>query len=61
MDNIHSMARILWRSNFIKRDGVKGSIEFENIYFIQTKDAQHKVFAYITGDEQAALKEAGLL
>jgi hypothetical protein len=61
LDEFHTMVKVYWKSNFLKRDGQRGSIEFENIYFTQTKDAQHKVFAYITGDEQAALKEAGLV
>jgi hypothetical protein len=38
-----------------------GDIEFENFYFTQTKENEHKIFAYITGDEQAALKESGLV
>jgi hypothetical protein len=61
LDDFHAMAKIHWKSNYLKRDGVKGSIEFDNIYFIQTRTDRHKVFAYITGDEQAALKAAGLV
>lgn len=61
LDNLHAMIKVRWKSNILKRDGIKSSIEFENIYFTQTRDTQHKVFAYITGDEQAALKEAGLI
>ena len=61
LDDLHTMVKVRWRSNFLKKDGERGSIEFENIYFIQTRDAQHKIFAYITADEQAALKEAGLV
>ena len=61
LDDFHSMVQIHWQSNYLKKDGQKGSIEFQNIYFIQTKNDQHKVFAYITGDEQAALKNTGLI
>jgi hypothetical protein len=61
LDEFHTMVKVRWKSGFLNRDGQKGSIEFENIYFIQTSNNQHKVFAYITGDEQAALKEAGLV
>jgi hypothetical protein len=60
LDDFHSMAQIRWKSNFIK-NGQSGSIEFDNIYFLQTINHQHKVFAYITGDEQAALKNIGLI
>lgn len=61
LDDFHTMAKICWKSNFVKKDNSKGSIEFDNIYFTQTKENQHKVFAWITGDEQAALKESGLI
>jgi hypothetical protein len=61
LDDFHTMIKIHWKSNFIKKDGSKGEIEFENIYFTQTRDNQPKVFAYITGDEQAVLREFGLI
>lgn len=61
LDEFHTMTKVRWKSNFIKKDNTKGSIEFENIYLTQTKDNQHKVFAWITGNEQAALKEHGLI
>lgn len=61
LDEFHTMTKVWWKSNFIKQDSSKVSIEFENIYFTQTKDNQHKVFAWITGNEQAVLKEYGLI
>lgn len=61
LDDFHTMTKVGWKSYFTKKDGQKGNIEFENIYFTQTINEQHKVFAYITGDEQSALKEAGLI
>lgn len=61
LDEFHTMTKVRWKSNFIKKDNAKGEIQFENIYFTQTKENQHKVFAWITGDEQAALKEQGLI
>jgi hypothetical protein len=61
LDDFHTMVKVRWKSNFIKKDGLNKAIEFENIYFTQTRHNQHKVFAFITGDEQAALKKAGLV
>ena len=61
LDDMHGMVKIRWRSNYLDRHAQPGIIEFDNIYFTQTKDEEHKVFAYITGDEQAALKQAGLI
>src|SRR5690606_13109442 len=61
LDDIHSMTRVHWKSHYNKPDSSSGSIEFENIYFTQSIKDQHKVFAWITGDEQAVLKEHGLI
>lgn len=61
LDEFHVMVRIHWNSAFITRESSRGSIEFDVIYFLQTKGEEFKIFAYITGDEQAALKENGLI
>jgi hypothetical protein len=61
LDDFHTIAKVKWKSSFVKKDKSEGSIEFENIYFMQTKNGEHKIFAYITGDEEAALKEHGLI
>lgn len=61
LDEYHTMAKIHWQSGFIKQDQSKGSIPFDVIYFLQTKESDHKIFAYITGDEQKALKKNGLI
>ena len=61
LDNFHEMTKIRWKCSYLKKDNSKGSIEFENFYFTQTIKNEHKIFAYITGDEQAAMKEHGLI
>jgi hypothetical protein len=61
LDNFHEMTKVRWKSSFVKKDNSKGSIEFENIYLTQTKENEPKIFTYITGDEQAVLKEHGLI
>jgi len=61
LDNVHTMTKIHWKSDFIRKDGVTGNIEFDIIYLVQSIDNMHKIFAYITGDEQAAMKEKGLI
>ena len=61
LDDFHEMTKVRWKSSYIKQDDTPGSIEFDNIYFTQTKGRESKIFAYITGDEQAALKEKGLI
>ncbi len=61
LDAYHSMIRVYWKTNFVKSDTSLGSIEFNVIYFTCTHNNDHKIFSYITGDEQKALKENGLI
>ena len=62
LDGFHEMTKIRWKCSYTTKDNnLHGSIEFENFYFTQTKEREHRIFAYITGDEQAALKEKGLI
>jgi hypothetical protein len=61
LDYIHSMTKVHWKTTFVKQDKSKTSIEFDVIYFTRSKGDEHKIFTYITGDEQKALKENGLV
>lgn len=61
LDSFHSTVKVHWQANYIKKDGSEESIDFDVIYFIQMINDQLKVFAYITGDEQGALRERGLI
>ena len=60
IDDMHVMAKVDWVARY---DGSKGDgqdIAFTNHYFLQVRDGRAKVFAYVTPDEQAALREHGL-
>jgi hypothetical protein len=60
LDDYHAMARIHWIAKYEK--GIKIiSIEFDVIYFVQTLHGHSKIFSYITGDEQKALQDAGVI
>ena len=61
LDDYHTMTKVHWKSGFTKKDNSTGSLEFDVIYFIQTMTSKHKIFAYITRDEQKALREHGLI
>lgn len=60
LNELHYMVEVYWESFYV-RDGQPDSIEFSVIYFLQHLNGALKVFAYITGDEQAVLKERGLV
>lgn len=61
LDEFHAMAKVHWNSVFTRKNGEEGSIEFDVTYLVQTLNEEHKIFAYITGDEQQALKDNGLI
>lgn len=61
LDEFHAMVKVHWESVFTRKDKTSGSIEFDVFYFVQSLNNTHKIFAYITGDEQAALKANGLI
>ena len=61
LDDFHAMARTHWSSIFRKKDGTIVEIEFDNIYLLHIPDgASPKIFAWITPDEQQALRDHGI-
>lgn len=61
LDDFHALARTHWLSIFRKKDGAIVEIEFDNIYLLHIPEGeQPKIFAWITPDEQLALKEHGI-
>jgi hypothetical protein len=61
LDDYHSMVKVHWNSFYEKKDSSKEQIDFDVIYFLRTDNESIKVFAYIAGDEQKALRERGLM
>jgi len=61
LDDFHALVKVNWNSSFIRKDKTDGEISFDVFYLIQKLDENIKIFAYITGDEQQALKDQGLI
>jgi hypothetical protein len=61
LNDMHVMAKVCWQAIYQKKDGNKETINFDVFYFLQKQNGALKIFAYITGDEQAVLKERGLI
>jgi len=61
LDQQHMLAKVFWDSFYEKPDGKPVEIAFAVIYLLQINGQQPRIFAYITGDEQLALQEHGLL
>lgn len=60
LDDLHAIVKIDWRCLYTKNDD-QGNIDFVNYYLLHQAEDQLKIFAYITGDEQKALREHGLI
>lgn len=62
LDALHAMASVTWDSRYLRRkDGAKVRIVFTNLYFVHMDGGAPKIFAYVTGNEQALLKKHGLV
>jgi hypothetical protein len=60
LDDVHAIVKVYWRYTY-ERDGQEGTIDFNTFYIVNTNETEPKIFAYITGDEQKALREKGLI
>ncbi len=61
LDDYHAMVKVHWVAAYKKQDDHEVQIEFDVIYFVQLINETPKIFGYITGDEQKAYQELGLL
>ena len=62
LDAVHAMAAVDWEFDYVQtKDGQAGTIRFRNLYFLSFASGQPKIFAYITPDEEQAMKEHGLI
>jgi hypothetical protein len=61
LDERHCVAKVAWQSTFQPEGKPEIAVDFVNHYLIQSLDGTPKVFGWITGDEQALLKQHGLV
>jgi hypothetical protein len=61
LDSMHCMVKVDWKMMYKKLEDVSGAIEFEVTYFLQKRSEGYKIFGYITGDEEAVLKQHDLI
>ncbi len=60
IDEQHGMARVAWTAVYAK-DNQDIPIDFDVHYLLQEKDGTLKVFGWVSGDEQALLKQHGII
>ncbi len=60
LDRWHWGVRVSWVAEY-GCDGSTGTIEFEVLYLLQVLDGRPRIFAWIAGNEEEALREHGLV
>jgi hypothetical protein len=61
MDEHHCLAHVAWRATYVRNDKPDVTIDFDVHYLVQQLGAEPKVFGWVSGDEQAVLKEHGII
>lgn len=61
IDEQHCVAHVAWRATYARKNQPDVAIDFDVHYFIQKLDREPKVFGWVSGDEQALLKQHGII
>ena len=61
LDKLHAIVKVHWNSSFVRKNKTNGDIAFDVFYLMQKTGDDLRIFAYIAGDEQQALKDEGLI
>lgn len=60
IDDLHCVAHVAWTATYAHKDQADVAIDFDVHYLVQTLDGEAKVFGWVSGDEQALLREHGI-
>jgi len=61
IDEHHCVAHVAWTATYARKDQPSLAIDFDVHYFVQKLDGDAKVFGWVSGDEQALLKQHGIV
>jgi hypothetical protein len=61
IDAQHCMAHVAWSAVYSRAKQSDVAIDFEVHYFVQVLEGKPQVFGWVSGDEQALLKEHGII
>jgi hypothetical protein len=61
IDEHHCMAHVAWTATYARKDQPDAAIDFDVHYFVQKVDGEPKVFGWVSGDEQALLRQHGVV
>jgi hypothetical protein len=60
IDDLHCIAHVAWTASYARKDQPDVVIDFEVHYLVQVRNDDPKIFGWISGDEQAVLREHGI-
>jgi hypothetical protein len=61
IDGLHCLAHVAWTATYARDSGPDVAIDFEVHYLVQRSGGALKVFGWVSGDEQALLREHGVI
>jgi hypothetical protein len=61
IDDCHCVAHVAWTATYARKDQPNTAIDFDVHYLVQSQDGEAKVFGWVSGDEQALLKQHGIV
>jgi hypothetical protein len=61
IDEHHCVAHVAWTATYGRKDQSDIAIDFDVHYLIQKLDGEPKIFGWVSGDEQATLKQHGII
>lgn len=61
IDELHCLAHVAWTATYDRGSEPDISIDFEVHYLVQRLEETPKIFGWISGDEQAVLKQHGIV
>jgi hypothetical protein len=61
IDELHCVAHVAWTATYARKDLPETALDFDVHYLVQILDGKAKVFGWVSGDEQALLKQHGVV
>lgn len=61
LNELHAVADVDWDFAYVDKAGQAGHVTFTNYYLVTIASGRPRIFAYVTADEQQAMKDHGLV
>ena len=61
IDERHCLAHVAWTATYARKNQADVAIDFDVHYFVQKLGSEPKVFGWVTADEQALLRQHGII